>query len=146
MFSVIISFLFFSYYLFEYFFSPAFFLFSFHDCDNTNAGSFVIIPQVSEALFVFHLIFFLLFRLGNIIVLSSTSLILPSVFSILLLSWSDDLFILFYLFFNSKFSLQLLSFFHFFPSSISLLRLSLFLIFGSIMFCLLKLFFLIMPV
>ena len=57
----------FSHYLFEYFFQLHTFSPLFWDAHGTNARSFVIIPQISQTLFIsfFSLFTFLLLRLGR---------------------------------------------------------------------------------
>lgn len=48
------------------FLGPDLFLLSFQDSDDTGVRSFVIVPQIPEALFIlFSTLFSLLFKLGN---------------------------------------------------------------------------------
>lgn len=109
---------FFIHYVFEYVFSSALFLFSFQDSVDMNGSSFVIVTKVPEALFTFFSLFFFCCSDWVIsIVLSSSSLILPSVCSIPMLSPSIE-FLIPVVFFSFKvFNLILIYIFYFFAKT-----------------------------
>ena len=85
----------FSCYLFEYFFCPFLFLFSFWHPYNTDVGAFNIVPEFSDTLLIsFQSLFSLLFHTSVIPTrLSSTSLLCSSASCIVLLIASNESFI-----------------------------------------------------
>lgn len=121
-----------------YFFSSCF-LFSFWNSNDPNVSSFVIVLVVVEVLFIY--LFFNLFSLCSLdwvisIVLFSSSLILSSIFSIMVetIYWILKFQLLHI--FSSKISIWF-----FFLSSIALRWLSIFICFKCVCNCLLKYFY-----